>query len=84
MTMPCTSLGQEVRHMSARMCDVGAFGCTISGAGPTCVAVVSDQVVGERVAKAMSEAFVSEGKLEVNSARVALLDQAGARTLSRS
>ena len=59
----------------------GAFGCTISGAGPTCVAVVSDHSVGERVADAMVNAFISEGKLEINSARVAQLDQRGARTI---
>ncbi|KAK9828815.1 hypothetical protein WJX72_002252 [[Myrmecia] bisecta] len=57
----------------------GAFGCTVSGAGPTCVAVVDDPQLGEAVAEAMSEAFVKYGKLEVNSARVAKLDQAGAR-----
>lgn len=60
----------------------GAYGCTISGAGPTCVAVVSDPTVGERVADAMVTAFTSKGKLEVNSAHVSRLDQEGARTVS--
>ncbi len=59
----------------------GAFGCTISGAGPTCVAVVSSPSEGERVAEAMVQAFIKDGKLEVNSARVSLLDQEGARTV---
>lgn len=67
-------------------CDVfgyhaGAFGCAISGAGPTCVAVVNDPKVGEAVANAMVQAFQQEGKLEVNSVRVARLDKLGARVL---
>lgn len=57
----------------------GAYGCTISGAGPTCVAVVDDPAVGQRVAEAMVHAFTAEGGLEVNTARVVRLDQAGAR-----
>ena len=61
--------------------DTGAYGCTISGAGPTCVAVVKSPSDGERVADAMVQAFVKEGKLEVNSARVSLLDQEGARVV---
>jgi len=57
----------------------GAYGCTISGAGPTCVAVVDDPAVGARVAEAMVQAFTAEGGLAVNSARVVRLDQEGAR-----
>eukprot|EP00951_Prasinocladus_malaysianus_P037455 scaffold402639_cov40-Prasinocladus_malaysianus.AAC.1 len=34
----------------------GAFGCTISGAGPTCVAVVSDPDMGHKLA-ALSHAL---------------------------
>eukprot|EP00884_Botryococcus_braunii_P022187 jgi/Botrbrau1/8652/Bobra.0087s0007.1 len=59
----------------------GAYGCTISGAGPTCVAVVGDPGQGERVLEAMAKAFREQGGLEVNSARVARLDQLGARTV---
>ncbi|DBA91508.1 TPA: hypothetical protein ACH3X1_003132 [Trebouxia sp. C0004] len=59
----------------------GAFGCTISGAGPTCVAVVDNPQLGQTVAEAMVKAFEQEGKLEVNSARVVRLDQQGARTI---
>lgn len=59
----------------------GAFGCTISGAGPTCVAVVDNPQLGQTVAEAMVKAFEQEGKIEVNSARVVRLDQQGARTL---
>lgn len=57
----------------------GAYGCTISGAGPTAVAVVSDPEVGERVKEAMVEAFKSKGGLQVNSAKVVKLDSVGAR-----
>lgn len=57
----------------------GAYGCTISGAGPTAVAVVSDPGVGQRVAEAMAAAFRSEGGLEVNSSTVVRLDPEGAK-----
>ena len=57
----------------------GAYGCTISGAGPTAVAVVSDPGVGARVADAMAAAFRSEGKLEINSKKVVRLDPEGAK-----
>lgn len=45
------------------------------------MAVVKSASDGERVADAMVQAFVKEGKLEVNSARVSLLDQEGARVV---
>ncbi len=67
--------------LSCKGAVAGAFGCTISGAGPTCVAVVDNPQLGQTVAEAMVKAFEQEGKLEVNSARVVRLDQQGARTL---
>ncbi|KAK9832295.1 hypothetical protein WJX74_005514 [Apatococcus lobatus] len=54
----------------------GAYGCTISGAGPTCVAVVSDPQVGTAVAAAMEEAFTA-ASLKINSTMVTGLDQTG-------
>jgi len=45
------------------------------------VAVVSDPQLGQKVADAMADAFVKEGKLEVNSARIAKLDQEGVRVV---
>ena len=57
----------------------GAYGCTISGAGPTAVAVVGDPAVGERVKEAMVAAFRAAGQLEVNSAKVVRLDNEGAK-----
>ena len=57
----------------------GAYGCTISGAGPTVVAVAPDLAAGERIAAAMVAAFRSAGPLEVNYAGVAQLCPGGAR-----
>ena len=57
----------------------GAHGCTISGAGPTCVAVVESEAAGREVAAAMAAAFKADGGLELGSARVAALDGGGAR-----
>lgn len=59
----------------------GAFGCTISGAGPTCVAVTDGKEQGERIAEAMVLAFQQKGPLEVNSARVVRLDHTGAKSV---
>jgi homoserine kinase len=57
----------------------GAYGCTISGAGPTVVAVVDNEVVAKRVAAAMSEAFWTAGRLKTNSVQIVELDREGAR-----
>ena len=57
----------------------GAYGCTISGAGPTVVAIAPDMQAGERIAQAMVAAFRKEGPLEVNYAGVAQLCAGGAR-----
>ncbi len=62
--------------------EAGAYGCTISGAGPTAVAVVKDAAVGKQVMAAMMEAFEKKGGLAINSAEIVRLDQAGARVLS--
>lgn len=56
----------------------GAYGCTISGAGPTAVAVVPDREVGAKVAEAMGAAFRAAG-LEVNSRQIVALDPEGAK-----
>lgn len=62
--------------------EAGAYGCAISGAGPTAVAVVKDAAVGKQVMAAMMEAFEKKGGLAINSAEIVRLDQAGARVLS--
>ncbi|KDD75508.1 hypothetical protein H632_c646p0, partial [Helicosporidium sp. ATCC 50920] len=59
----------------------GAFGATISGAGPTAVAVVPSREAGERVAEAMEAAFWAEGQLRTSSTALAQLDVVGARVL---
>lgn len=45
------------------------------------MAVVDNPALGQQVAEAMVKAFVQDGKLEVNSARIVKLDQQGARVL---
>ncbi|XP_020240542.1 homoserine kinase [Cajanus cajan] len=58
----------------------GAFGCTISGAGPTAVAVIDDQQTGHAIAKHMIDAFLHHGHLKA-SAKVLQLDRLGARRI---
>jgi homoserine kinase len=41
--------------------EAGALGCSISGSGPTAFAVVSDEASGERVARAMAQAYRDAG-----------------------
>lgn len=61
--------------------EAGAFGCTISGAGPTAVAVTDDEEKGRRIGEKMVEAFLHDGNLN-SSATVRRLDRVGARLLS--
>ncbi|KAK9130464.1 hypothetical protein Sjap_010951 [Stephania japonica] len=63
--------------------EAGAFGCTISGAGPTAVAVTDREEKGVRIGESMVEAFWREGRLKA-SASVQRLDRVGARVVSRS
>ncbi|GMY37667.1 homoserine kinase-like [Fagus crenata] len=58
--------------------EAGAFGCTISGAGPTAVAVIDCKERGEMIGEKMVEAFWNEGKLK-SVAAVRRLDRVGAR-----
>ena len=51
--------------MKAAAKAAGAYGCTISGAGPTCVAVAGSQAIGEKAASAMAAAFQADGGLQV-------------------
>uniref|UniRef100_A0A0D3DA28 GHMP kinase C-terminal domain-containing protein n=1 Tax=Brassica oleracea var. oleracea TaxID=109376 RepID=A0A0D3DA28_BRAOL len=39
--------------------EAGAFGCTISGAGPTAVAVIDAAEKGEEIGEKMVEAFMN-------------------------
>lgn len=59
----------------------GAFGCTISGAGPTAVAVTDDEDKGRVIGERMVEAFMLEGNLKAFST-VKKLDRVGARLVS--
>ncbi|KAG5556104.1 hypothetical protein RHGRI_006657 [Rhododendron griersonianum] len=61
--------------------EAGAFGCTISGSGPTAVAVVDSEERGREIGDRMVEAFMKEGNLKA-SAMVSSLDRVGARLVS--
>lgn len=62
--------------------DAGAYGCTIGGAGPTTVAVVSDLETGKKVAGAMEDAFRKEGSIEIYQTQVVQLDREGAASVN--
>ncbi|KAI3515193.1 hypothetical protein L1887_13963 [Cichorium endivia] len=61
--------------------EAGAYGCTISGAGPTAVAVTDDEEKGREIGEKMVEAFMAEGNLKA-LAMVKQLDRVGARLVS--
>ncbi|CAI9787769.1 unnamed protein product [Fraxinus pennsylvanica] len=61
--------------------EAGAFGCTISGAGPTAVAVTDDEETGRKIGERMVEAFLDGGNLKA-LAMVKQLDRVGARLVS--
>lgn len=61
--------------------DAGAFECTISGAGPTMVAVTDNEDKAWKIAGRMVEAFMKEGNLEA-TAMVKGVDKVGARIIS--
>ncbi|KAK6946548.1 GHMP kinase N-terminal domain [Dillenia turbinata] len=61
--------------------EAGAFGCTISGAGPTAVAVIDCEEKGKEIGIKMVEAFLKDGNLKA-SAMVRRLDRVGARLVS--
>lgn len=63
--------------------EAGASGCTISGAGPTIVAVCSDKNTGIKITEAMVEAFRTSGNLEVNKAAVVRLSLDGSHSVSK-
>ena len=60
--------------------DAGAFGCSISGSGPTVFAVCDNNMDLKRVARGMAEAFGCEDPVTV---RVALPNNVGAKVTSR-
>ena len=61
--------------------EAGAFGCTISGAGPTAVAVTDSEERGREIGERMVEAFSKDGNLK-SLAMVKQLDRVGARLVS--
>ncbi|GJN22574.1 hypothetical protein PR202_gb10153 [Eleusine coracana subsp. coracana] len=69
--------------VKAAALQAGALGCTISGAGPTAVAVIDGHDKGHEVGRRMVEAFWTAGNLKA-TATVAQLDRLGARVISTS
>jgi homoserine kinase len=61
--------------------EAGAFGCTISGAGPTAVAVTDNAEKGKEIGERMVAAFLKDGNLKA-AATVNRLDRVGARLVS--
>jgi homoserine kinase len=57
----------------------GAYGCSISGSGPTAFAVTDTRAHAERVVAAMRRAYARAGIGSVG--RIARADRRGARTL---
>ena len=55
----------------------GGLGCSISGSGPTAFALVATEAIGERVARAMTQAYERLGLS--TSIRIAAVDRVGAR-----
>ncbi|EFH45355.1 hypothetical protein ARALYDRAFT_353299 [Arabidopsis lyrata subsp. lyrata] len=60
--------------------EAGAFGCTISGVGPTAVAVIDTAEKGFEIGEKMVEAFLKVGNLK-SIASVKKLDKIGARLI---
>ena len=62
-------------------CVPGAFGCTISGAGPTILAIVENKTSGEAVTEAMSSAFKESGRLQIQKSKIVHIDMVGTRSV---
>ncbi|CDP16876.1 unnamed protein product [Coffea canephora] len=67
-----------MESVKAAALEAGAFGCTISGAGPTAVAVTDNEEKGREIGERMVEAFMKAGDLKA-VAMVKRLDRVGAR-----
>ncbi|KAI5059329.1 hypothetical protein GOP47_0025648 [Adiantum capillus-veneris] len=69
-----------LREVKEAALHAGAFGCTISGAGPTAVAITNSYDMGVMIGEKMVESFLRYGKLKA-TAHVQRLDREGARTM---
>lgn len=63
--------------------DAGAYGCSISGAGPTLFAVSDEESKAQAIADAMVETFRSKANMECTQL-VTVIDNEGARLLQSS
>lgn len=57
-------LGHTYRTLATPIL-AGAFGCTISGAGPTAVAIVDSEAVGERVGHSVVSNQMQSGAIVI-------------------
>ena len=64
------------RQVKQAALEAGAYGCSISGAGPTLFAVTDSPASGEQVAQAMQAAFANAHL--TSEARVTMVDKQGA------
>ena len=64
--------------VKAAALEAGAFGCSISGAGPTLFAISDEMEKAKRIANAMQQAFQTHGGLS-SQTHIAPVDNEGAR-----
>ncbi|MBK04554.1 MAG: homoserine kinase [Deltaproteobacteria bacterium] len=60
--------------------EAGAYGCSISGAGPTIFAIVDSDELAQRVAKVMQDAFMQDAQLD-SFVTIGHVDLDGARQI---
>ncbi|KAL4337653.1 hypothetical protein AHAS_Ahas12G0131700 [Arachis hypogaea] len=77
----CAPLIPGMEGIKRAALGAGAFGCTISGARPTAVAVIDDERKGMEIGECKVEAFFKEGNLKA-LANIKHLDHIGARLIS--
>ncbi|MHA2224371.1 MAG: homoserine kinase [Candidatus Hodarchaeales archaeon] len=68
-------------HVKKAAMDSGAYGCSISGAGPTVFAIADQDLDLKEIGKAMAEAFKFDEPVKV---RIGLPNNEGAKILARS
>ncbi len=70
-------------EVKAAALQAGAFGCSISGAGPTLFAVSDDETKAHAIADAMVETFRTQAQMD-STPSVTVIDNEGARLLQSS
>lgn len=70
-------------HVKQAALEAGAYGCSISGAGPTIFAITDQLEKGQMIGRAMQEAFLKKASLE-SRFWVCRVDSEGARQVEES